>query len=357
LFVAGAGYAILFLCFTAGQIITAFLVLSYTAHIFLTVTVDTAAGSDEIAFPSEPLVDWLWKGFYLAWLAAFWLVPACLLWILARSTSRAPLVGWHAVALVGGLLWLAFPVSLLSSLSAGSRLVVLRAAIIKGLICSPLTAALYYWMSALLWAAVSGLVYQAEFADRFWLIPVAAMAVAAAILVNARLLGRLAWLLSCRTPRTRKKTAAKVVRRSVRKSKVLDPWDAPQEEPTPDKSSVPRAAAARKKRKGVYELTDALPAPKKEEPFPMPEGYELAAEPEPRRPEPVPPQNAPQSLASQYQPQDEERELPVPPSLPMLQGVLTFPWYGGTLMRWVVMSLGFALMGVLLLGQIAYFPF
>src|SRR5262245_7644925 len=121
--VGAAGSLIIFFMLLILEVMLGFLALSYAAHSFLAIVVDTAAGSDEVVWPGDPLQDWLWKPWYLAWLVAFWLVPVSLL----VGLLALPL--WKTCLLGLVLFWLIFPVSLLSSLSAGSRWVVLRGAI------------------------------------------------------------------------------------------------------------------------------------------------------------------------------------------------------------------------------------
>src|SRR5262245_17586628 len=116
---AGANMMIFFFLLVA-QVVIGFGVLSYTAHSFLTIIVDTAAGTDHVLWPAEPYTDWLWKPWYLAWLVAVWLTPLGLILALFKFTTLQ-------IALVSLVLfWLVFPVGLLSSLSATTRWAVFR---------------------------------------------------------------------------------------------------------------------------------------------------------------------------------------------------------------------------------------
>src|SRR5439155_26740069 len=101
-------------------------VLAYAAHCLLTVVEQTAAGAEQVTWPDEPAADWLSRAVFLAILLAVWLTPAG---ILARALREGLLPGEPGLRLlvlaVPGL-WLLFPVGLLSSLSATSRLNVFR---------------------------------------------------------------------------------------------------------------------------------------------------------------------------------------------------------------------------------------
>src|SRR5436305_2045747 len=118
--VGAVGNALLFFFSAVGATVVGLWVLSYAAHSFLVVLEGTAAGEDEPRWPDEPMFDWVWKFWYLLWLLAFWLVP---LWLLIDGVA-APVLGVDGVGfyqLLVGAVWLLFPVSLFSSLSAGSR--------------------------------------------------------------------------------------------------------------------------------------------------------------------------------------------------------------------------------------------
>ena len=77
----GIAGGILFFFLLALFGITALYLLVYAAHCFLVIVEQTGAGSEEVVWPDEPMIDWLWKGCYLGWLAAVELVPT---WILVR---------------------------------------------------------------------------------------------------------------------------------------------------------------------------------------------------------------------------------------------------------------------------------
>src|SRR6478672_8108115 len=104
-FVGDAGNAIMFVCLLVGEAIIGLLVCMYAAHCFLLVVEDTSAGSDAVYWPDEPLTDYFWKIFFLAWLGAIWLIPP---WLVLRLTAPTFLTDHpgEAAMLAGVALWL-----------------------------------------------------------------------------------------------------------------------------------------------------------------------------------------------------------------------------------------------------------
>jgi hypothetical protein len=90
-------------------------------------------------------------------------------------------------------LWLLLPVALLSSLSTSSRWFVFRPVVVWNMLrLAPFTF-MVYMLSALLAASVAGLAYVTLVCGWLVLAPAAAVATATAILIYGRLLGRLGW--------------------------------------------------------------------------------------------------------------------------------------------------------------------
>src|ERR1700747_3245138 len=126
--IGAAGHLILFFSILVGLILVGLLVFSYAAYSFLVTLIDTAAGTDEIIWPGEPIQDWLFKIWYLGWVLAVWAVPASL--VVGAFGLRWPVFALWLVA----FLWFIFPVALLSSLSAQTWLVVFRPTIVRLLV-------------------------------------------------------------------------------------------------------------------------------------------------------------------------------------------------------------------------------
>ena len=87
--IGGAASAILFGIVTIVQLLLSFLVLSYAGYSFLTVFINTSAGSDEVLWPKDPFQDWMWKSWYLAWLLAIWAIPVWLITNLGAPVKPA----------------------------------------------------------------------------------------------------------------------------------------------------------------------------------------------------------------------------------------------------------------------------
>src|SRR5438093_6802533 len=141
--IGAAGGLILFFSLFVGFILTALVVLAYAAYSFLVTLTCTAAGNDDVIWPGEPIQDWLFRCWYLGWILAIWAVPATFL--IGIFSPPRPLF----VLYVAAFLWLTFPIGLLSSLSAESRLAVLRPVIIRQLVRHSGAALAFYASSGL----------------------------------------------------------------------------------------------------------------------------------------------------------------------------------------------------------------
>src|SRR5262245_17338212 len=115
--VGAVGKLIFFFFTLCSAIIVGLFTLTYAAHCFLTIVVDTAAGNDEVHWPDEPPTDWYGKPIFLLWLLLFPFALLGMVLILAASELDGPL---ETLALLVGLTWLFFPLSLWSSLGASS---------------------------------------------------------------------------------------------------------------------------------------------------------------------------------------------------------------------------------------------
>ena len=370
------------------------------AYSFLVALTNTAAGNDEVIWPGEPIQDWLFKVWYLGWLLAVWAVPATLLaGVLGLSRPLS-------VLCVAGVLWVIFPVGLLSSLSAPSRFMILRPLIVRMLL-RHLGATLHFYAASGLVVLVCGaLAYVALFGMRGMPLldqPVIAVLLAAVVggagcLIYARLLGRLAFIVSQSCPagskkhsreppegkervktfdpwslpheekcadqrpgsdhRPRKELPKKKKPRARKTNQALDPWAVPADEPmrkktkpTPSTSSFPEDPYG--PAEGTYEVLPEAAAPSAPELSPKyspldeeePEPYAVSAasqETSPKLPQ-VPPEvtKLEEELAA-------PRRLPPLPPWPLVSGVYSFPLYSDTVGPCGTLMLGFfGLLGLL----------
>lgn len=285
--VTSATHSILFLAALAAEFLFGLIILLYACHSFVLVVADTSAGNDEVFWPDEFLTDWIGKLLYLLWLVAIWLVPT---WLLLHEAewAESPFVQTLIYLTV---LWLFFPIGLLSSMSVSMFWVVVHPVFVWKLAKQGRALGIVYAVSALGFLICALLIAGTVFAGWLWLLPVMAPAIAAAWLIYARLLGRLAWVVNPR-------------------------------QPPPPKPPPPRRRPRYVERPAEGEEANET-SPREDEP---PEHVPLTfAERQARRNQPAPP----------------------PPTRPLIDGVYSFPWYGTSLKAWIALTLGALLMGAL----------
>ena len=386
-----AGPVILFVLSFAATVIVGVFVLAYIARTVLVVVQDTGVGHDEVVWPNEPYVDWLGHAVLFIELLGIWIAPAALAAQMLRHTWLADEGFLRVLLLAGPGLWLFFPIGLLSSLSAESRWVPFRwAVLVRFLRVAPAALIFYFLTGLMLGGTVALWYYILLFGGRSVLLPVAAAVTAAVILIYARLLGRLAWLIQrlpsprrvARSPKAEKRSAVRKETRKPPKSggakkrrkrgpDAQDPWAVPEEE-------QPRQKTKR------YPWNEEPPPPKQKTAYrpPLPEeieGYGIAPEkplppdPPPDKParhpmytppeeyEPIdvqpsapptpPPEDADSGLFAEQVRQriaERTRTQPTPPPHPFFSGVYTFPWYARTVPNWIALTLGLLVLGGLL---------
>ncbi len=366
-----AGQAILFVIIFAASIMIGVCVLAYAARCVLVVVQETGSGQDEIVWPNEPYVDWLGHAVQFLELLGIWLAPAALTARLLRNVWLPQEGVLRVLLLAGPVLWLFFPIGLLSSLSAQSPWVPFRWSIFLCFLRIAPSALVFYVQTALLLSAAVVPWYYALFGDRGILLPTAAAVSAAVLLLYARLLGRLAWIIQrlpspspkCTPAQTKVEKRPPPRRKKKRKpgSKVCDPWAIPEEEERAHRMS---------KR---FPWTKPPAKPKQPARAEESEVYGLAAEP-PATPEPpqektVRPRleplseeqetyevrNAAESIAPQLSEAQTElfaeqvrqriaertRSQPALPTHPLFHGVYTFPLYSTTLPCSLALTLAF----------------
>jgi hypothetical protein len=352
---AGFAAALLFIVFLMAEVILGLFVICYAGHCFLVVMQDTAAGNDEVSWPDEPLQDWVVRGLYMVGMVAIWLAPIGIL----RGALRSQGVGVDlTLALLGGggaLLWLMFPISLLSSLSGSSRLFLIRGAVLRQLARIPGALFVTYFVSALLFAGWLALVYFALFERLWWVLPLAVFAGPVVLLIYARLLGRVAWILSQLKPLKRKTTKVVSPIPGV-EIDAHDPWAAPVRKRKLKKKKNPAKASPAISPEEGYAFAD-------EQQFTLPsetplDGYPAIGVETFDVQEPL---ATPNKLGSEFVGRsisrgDKDEEIlattskpPPPPERPMLDGVYSFPWYASNRKVLVFLALGLFCMGALAL--------
>lgn len=343
------------------EVILGLAVAAYTAHSFLTVLVDTAAGTDHVCWPAEPFTDWLWKPVVLLWVAAVWVVPLGLILTLFKFRPLQ-------ISLITlGFFWLAMPVGLLSTLSAASRWIVFRPLIAWSMLRHPGATLLFLFSTEFLLAGWATVIYLTiHLYDLMLLLPVPALVTAVVLFLYARLLGRFAWVMN-----QRQLGQQAEVEEAAKEANVENPWPAanppPQEAPRPVKSrrakaidpwAVPAAEddeAFWKKglpldvqQAGSYNVaTHEAPPPMPPQPARRAKRPPAVYAAEPVRPAARPVQSVVADIPQKERELAERPETP-PPAFPLVSGVYTFPTYPATVGPLLTIALGLWLMGLVL---------
>lgn len=185
--------AVIFMPAFAGAVIFGFVFLLYASHYYLTVLEGTATGSKDVTWYSEPILDNFWKFWYMLWLFGLWLGPGYLLAAaMAASADTAWLKLWLPIAIV----WLLYPVSQLSSLSASTIWLPLTPDVFARLAQKPSVTLGFYALSIPV-LALFALAFKWAFMTKgdWHLLFLGAPLVVLAGLLYARLIGRLAFVL------------------------------------------------------------------------------------------------------------------------------------------------------------------
>ncbi|HEV3119361.1 MAG TPA: hypothetical protein VGY58_20060 [Gemmataceae bacterium] len=387
--IGAAGILIFFFSVLIAEVLVSLIVFSYAAHCFLVVLVHTAVGDDHIQWPDDLFADWFLRVWHFLWLLAVWLVPAFFLMKIFHPPSAVFVAG------VVALLWLIFPVTLLSSFTALSQWVIFRPAILRALLAysGPLIG--FYAITGVLLAVCSGLWYAGILTDYWMCLPAAAVAGAMGFFIYARLLGRIGLIISWYKPPKRRAAAAD----RADNVQLLDPWGLPEEKeqqaPAADAAPRPPRSLKRSKLKGKRrrqedgydpwaispELKQATPAvseqedplgpvtgtygvaaadaplpiqPRAELPDPTLEGFAVA-EPDGKPVTPIQPFGSPQVAKYELE-LAVRRRPPAPPAKPLTTGVYNFPFYPESVTRFAALAVGFLIVGGLLRLLVAIFP-
>lgn len=385
-YIGTAGNAILFLAATVATLFVGMFTMSYAAHSFLVVLEGTANGDDDLRWPDEPMFDWLWKPWYLLWMVAFWAVPVWLLvdGVLVRLLGM-PAVGFYP-ALVG-VIWLLFPISLFSALSAGHFAIVWRLTVVRRMAKNGAALLVVYLVTGAMVVGGMALAYFALLSVSWLLVVPAAFVGATVLLWYARLQGRLAWLVSHGTFEKEARQRKKKKPRDEGPGPMTDPFaahmpvaapavagddipiappipsadDAPADEwapATPYVLSAPAAPQAQPKPAPVMPLDEPAQPYAVRADAPSPGAEPCGVQVRPREGK-APGEPAPLESVSEFY----ERRLvlkprvPEPPPHPLWRGVYSFPWYSNSLGAWTYLSVWGTLLLILLRCVLITWPF
>jgi len=253
--------ALIFLPALVGAAICAAVFLTFAAHYYLTVLESTAAGAREVVWGGESVTDAFGKPFYLAWLLCLWLGPA---YVIGRSLAGSSGVVWLSFGVPVAVAWLLYPVSQLSSLSASSVWLPLHPQVFARLVQRP-AVTLGFFALTLPVFALGGLSFKWAFltSGEWQLLLVGMPLLAVAMILYARLLGRLAFALMFTKDilkRKKKKKPRKAAGDSEARGEVADPEPAVAVQP----ADLPPISTPDGELAGYNVLmSDDPPAPKK----------------------------------------------------------------------------------------------
>jgi len=205
--------------------IVSFYALNYAAAHFLTKLQDTAAGSDVCQRP-ELGVEWLGHSIFLIYIFAMSLAPCGLSAVVAYAFAPPESYWWPLGLILSAIL---FPIMLLSSLVAESRWMVLHPDVIMGLLKKPLTFFVLSFVSVAMMALCTALGYGTMLGFLF-LAPLFGIFAATCLLIYARLLGRVGWILTQGAIKPRK-------RKRKRKKPDADAWGPGTEVPAGERDA------------------------------------------------------------------------------------------------------------------------
>jgi len=359
-------------------------VLAYAGHCLLVVVQATAAGADEVTWPDEPIIDWLQRSMFLAILLVIWLFPAFTLsralneiWLPRAGTLRFLLLAMPGV-------WLIFPIGLLSTLSAQSPWVVFRPLILWQMVRLIPSTFGFYLSTAGVMAVASALWYAALFGGIVALVPVAAVVGAGLVLIYARLLGRMAWLIQrLPLPASRSRPAAlpKEAAKKYKRRLQPDPDD-PRNQPEPEPETTGRDpwghAYERVEGYGTSsqaetEAEEGLARDPWGREVEREEGYEASPEPLPPPPSEPPLDGHPAIGYDESEEREDARETesevprkkkrklrPTPrlpePAVPLFTGVYEFPCYTSIRKAMLWLSFGGTVLGFAVERLVAFYP-
>jgi hypothetical protein len=362
---AGFASALMFITLMLMNVMVGFFVIAYAAHCFFLVIEDTASENDEVIWPDEPLYDWILKGLYLVSLVAIWLAPLGILSRILKVNGAAPLLFSSWLVLAFALLWLFFPISVLSAMSAQSKWVLLRWAIVRDVLRVPIASAVLYLVSGLMLLTLIGLAALSFAGSLFWLPVVFGPLAAFCLLVYARLIGRIGWLLGRLRPRKKKIPSVRTMATESVDLENPEPAKGPRKPKKRKRMPTPESMPHQASKLPVEGYALASEEPPRQLDIPLdgfaPVGYETVPIRQDAGEEELIKKNRAEArelpTPSKLQMQLEERSKPKPaPDLPLVTGVYSFPFYSTTLSAYTKLSLGFAVTGGLFLAARVFLP-
>jgi hypothetical protein len=200
--------ALIFMPSFAAAVVFGFVFVLFLSHYYLTVLEGTATGSKEVTWMAEPILDNFWKLWYMLWLFGLWFGPG---YLIAKAIAARTGTEWLQLWLPIGIVWVLYPVSQLSSLSASTIWLPLVPDVFARLAQKPAVTLGFYLLSIPVLALFAVAFKWAFLTKGEWeMLFLGAPLMVLALFLYARLIGRLAFVLAFTKPllqRRRKKKA------------------------------------------------------------------------------------------------------------------------------------------------------
>jgi hypothetical protein len=352
------GGAIFFVLMLAAVMIVGTYVFAYASHCFLTIVEQTSAGNDEVIWPNDPMYDWLWEAVYMLWLSALWLGPVVLAMRAVTSAQTGTRAASEVLAVSAAVLWLLFPITLLSSMSGPSRWLLLSPRLLSRLLGQRFgSLCQFYLHSGPILGATAAMMYLTFFTrGGTWFVVLTASGTAAAMMIYARQLGRLAHLVE-HTRGTTRSPVRSVARRRPRirqQSNAIRPKQPSELPPVISPSEGPITGYDVRYDDQPAPAPSAQPPSKRpidpdDTPFGMQAAPQVASTRGPLPKEWTQPSEYEMSLA-------RGGEAPPPPAHPWAVGVYNFPLYQNTFVPFLALSGGLIVLGLMIQTLIASKP-
>jgi hypothetical protein len=186
--------AFIFMPALAGAAIFSFVFILFLANYYLTVLEGTATGAKHVTWLSEPIIDNFWKFWYMLWLFGLWFGPG---FLIAKAITAGSDSAWVKLWLPIGIVWLLYPVSQLSSLSASTIWLPLVPDVFARLAQKPAVTLGFYVLSIPVLALFAVAFKWAFLTKGEWeLLFAGAPLMVLAVFLYGRLIGRLAFVLA-----------------------------------------------------------------------------------------------------------------------------------------------------------------
>lgn len=186
--------AVIFMPSLAVAAVFSFVLILFLANYFLDILESTATGYREVVWhPGETLQN-IWKFWYMLWLFGLWFGPG---YLIAKAVAAGSGSDWVKLWLPIGIVWLLYPVSQLSSLSASTIWLPLVPDVFARLAQKPAVTLGFYLLSIPVLALFAVAFKWAFLTKGEWeMLFVGAPLVVLALFLYARLIGRLAFVLA-----------------------------------------------------------------------------------------------------------------------------------------------------------------